>query len=82
MADDNWVRTAAITTVTLTQQPGAPAIDDDEVDGWLSVSTVEAVTDQPPSRPAVLHPPRRARASNPRGLAAAGGGPGHTTERR
>ena len=48
MVDENWVRTAAITTVTLTQQPGAPAVDDDELDGWLSASTIEAVTDEPP----------------------------------
>lgn len=48
VADETWVRTMTLTTVTLTQQPLAPALDDHDLAHWLAKGAVEAITDAPP----------------------------------
>ena len=48
VGEPEWVRTAALTTVTLTQELGAPAIDDTELADWLAGAAVEAMAEGPP----------------------------------
>lgn len=48
VVDETWVQTMAMTTVTLTQEPYASAIDDEDLDDWLAAGAVEAITDAPP----------------------------------
>ncbi|HET7486552.1 MAG TPA: hypothetical protein VFJ85_01390 [Acidimicrobiales bacterium] len=48
VVNETWVRTMTLTTVTLTQQPLAPALGDHDLADWLATGAVKAITDAPP----------------------------------